>query len=348
MTKKRPTQADVARAAGVSRATVSYVLNDVAGDRIPISAKTRQRVQEVIAQMSYQVDARAQALRSGDTKTIGVMVPIYENPYFWQILRGISREADAHGYSLLLAHNSSTPEQETQSIRELAEQRVDGLILLVSFKEFSERAMRQLRKSSRPIVVMFAPESEFDYVHQGYGEGAAALMAHLLGLGHQRIGFIFGVTIEAQGYDRLKAYRRALENAGLPYDETLVRRCGERIEDGYQATLDLLRRPDRPTAVITINDLLGIAALRAATDLGLHVPDDVSIAGFDNIPFSNYTIPRLTTVSGEPERNGQDAVRLLLRRLNEPDHPHEGIFCGWSLVIRESTGPAPVEIKTVR
>ena len=339
---KRPTQADVARVAGVSRATVSYVLNDQIDQRIPISPETRQRVLDAIAHLGYEIDARAQALRSGATKTIGVLLPLYENPFFWQILLGISSEAEAYGYSILL-HSARTPEQELQRIRELAEQRVDGLILSVGLKGLSEQVMYQLRRSSRPVVEISATASEFDYVHQGYGDGTLALMAHLMELGHRRIGFVYGVTVEAQGLDRLTAYRQALENAGLPYDETLIQHCGELMEDGYQAASDLLNRPERPTALITINDLLGVAALRAAADLGLRVPDDVSIASFDDIPFTRFVVPRLTTVSGRPEQNGRDAVQLLLKRLADPERPQEFITSDWQLYVRESTGPAPRE-----
>jgi LacI family transcriptional regulator len=344
---KRPTQVDVARLAGVSRATVSYVLNDPTDQRIPISSETRQRVLNAITELGYEIDARAQALRSGDTKTIGVLLPIYENPYFWQILRGISSEAEACGYSLLLAHSSRTPEQESQSVRELAEQRVDGLVMLIGFKLLSEQILNQLRNSRHPIVEISGTASEFDYVHQGYGAGAQALMAHLIELGHQRIGFVYGVTVPSQGFDRLEAYRRALEEAGLAYDETLIVQCGELLEDGRQAAIQLLSQPNRPTALLAINDLLGMAAIRAAADLELRVPEDVSIASFDDIPFSEFIVPRLTSISGRPEQNGRDAVRLLLKRLNDPDRPREVITSGWDLVIRESTGPAPSFVKRV-
>jgi LacI family transcriptional regulator len=338
---KRPTQVDVARMAGVSRATVSYVLNDQVDQRIPISPDTRQRVLEAIAELGYKVDARAQAFRSGDTKTIGVLLPIYENPFFWQILSGISSEAESNGYSLLLAHNPLTPELEIQSVRELAEQRVDGLVLLIGFKVLPDQVINQLRKSSRPVVEITSTASEFDCVHQGYGAGTQALMFHLIELGHRRIGFVYGVTIPSQGLDRLDAYHQALEAAGLTYDETLVCQCGPLLEDGYQAALHLLSQPDRPTALLAINDFLAMAAIRAAVDLGFHIPGDVSVASFDNIPFTSFTVPRLTTVSGNPEQNGRDAVRLLLKRINEPDRPREFVTGDWNLVIRESTGPAP-------
>jgi len=338
---KRPTQADVARVAGVSRATVSYVLNGNTKKRIPISEETRQRVLNAIEELGYEIDARAQALRSGSTKTLGVLVPLYENPFFWQILFGISSEAGASGYSLLLAQNSSTPELEHQSIRELAEQRVDGVLLLTSFEQLSKPVVSQLRKTSRPIVEIAATTSEFDYVHQGYGQGALMLMEHLMELGHQRIGFVYGVETEEQGWDRLSAYRQALENAGLPYDETLVRYCGHHMEDGYEATLELLKHSDRPTAIITINDLLGMATLRAAADLGLRVPEDLSVGSFDDIPFTNFSIPRLTTVAGFPEELGRNAVKMILKRIADPDCEQQIATSRWQLTVRESTGPVP-------
>ncbi len=338
---KRPTQADVARIAGVSRATVSYVINDQTGKRIPISPATRQRVLNAIAELDYEPDSRAQSLRSGDTKTIGVLIPLYENPHFWRILRGISSEAEAAGYSVLLSHSTLTPEQEQHSVRELAQQRVDGLILLTSFKLLPAAVLNQLNKSSRPVVEMTSGESEFDYVLDSYAEGTRALMTHLVELGHRRIGFVYGVQAEAQGYDRLLTYRQFLQEAGLPLDESLVQRCGQFLENGYQAAHDLLSQPNRPTALLVINDLLGMAVIRAAADLRLRIPDDVSVASFDDIPFAVYTVPRLTTVSCEPEQGGREAVQLLLRRLNEPDRPREGIKNPWRLIMRESTGPAP-------
>jgi LacI family transcriptional regulator len=341
---KAPTQADVARIAGVSRATVSYVLNDQVAQRIPISPETRQRVLDVIAELDYEPDARAQSLRRGSTKTIGVLIPLYENPHFWQILRGISSEAEASGYSVLLSHNTLTPEQERHSLRELAQQRVDGLILLIGFKYLPPGIIDQLRKAGRPIVEMSSTGSEFDHVFTSYSEGTRALLQYLFELGHQRIGFVYGVQMEAQGYDRLLMYRQAMQDAGL-LDESLIQNCGPVMEDGYQAALKLLSQPNRPTAVLVINDLLAMTVVRAATDLGLNVPNDISVASFDDIPFSSYTLPRLTTVSGQPVTDGQNAVRLLLRRLNEPNSPREVLTGAWQLKVRESTGPIPMEVK---
>lgn len=345
---KKPTQSDVAALAGVSRATVSFVVNGKDGQGISISPETRQRVLDSVARLGYVIDARAQALRSGDTKTIGVYVPIYENPFFWEVLRGISAEAEASGYKLLLTQGAHAAERERQRVEELAEQRVDGLILMTEFKSLPTRVIEQLRDSSRPIVEISSTPSEFDLVLQGYGEGTRMLMDHLLELGHRRMSFIYGVQDEAQGLDRLHAYQRAFEEADLPYHDDWIVRCGPALDDGHRAALSLLQRDERPTALVVINDLLAMAVIRAAADLGLRVPADVSVASFDNIPFADMCVPRLTTVAGSPEQNGRDAVRLLLQRLQDPRRPHDVIASGWELIVRESTGAPPPMLRAAR
>lgn len=337
----KPTQADVARHAGVSRATVSFVVNGKDGAGVSISSRTRQRVLDSVERLGYVVDARAQAFRSGETKTIGVYVPIYENPFFWQVLEGIAAEAQANGYKLLLAHGAHAQEPERQRVEELAEQRVDGLILMTEFKSLPERIVAQLRDSSHPIVEISSSDSEFDLVQQGYGAGMRALVAHLTELGHRQISFLYGVKDEAQGLDRLRAFEQALEEAGLPAHDHAVVRCGDGLEDGYRAARALLERADRSTALIVINDLLAMAAIRAAADLGLGVPADLSVASFDDIPFASVFVPRLTTVAGSADQNGRDAVRLLLQRMEDPQRPRATVKVACELVVRESTGAPP-------
>lgn len=339
---RKPTQADVARLAGVSRATVSIVVNGKDGEGIAISPKTRQRVLAAVERLGYVVDARAQAFRSGETKTIGVYVPIYENPFFWQILQGIASEAKASGYKLLLAHGAHAEDRERQQVQELAEQRVDGLILVTEFRLLPERVMEQLRNSSPPIVEIASSPSEFDAVIQDYGDGMRALVKHLLDLGHRSITFLDGVQDEVQGLDRRQAFEQAAHRAGVARREDAVVRCGPRITDGYRAARTLLERPDHPTALIVINDLLAMAAVRAAADVGLGVPSDVSVASFDDIPFADVFVPRLTSVAGTPNRNGRHAVRLLLDRLEDGARPRAEIYGGWELIVRESTGPPPL------
>ncbi len=141
--------------------------------------------------------------------------------------------------------------------------------------------------------------------------------------------------------DRLLPYQDCLRAAGLPVDPALIITCGATIEDGYQAALQLLNLPVRPTALLVINDLLAIGALRAASDLGLRVPADLSLVGYDDIPLASYLTPRLTTSSKDMVRVGREAVKLLLARIRDPDRPHQRIDVQARFIIRESTGPAP-------
>jgi DNA-binding LacI/PurR family transcriptional regulator len=212
---------------------------------------------------------------------------------------------------------------------------------MIAFRSLPEQTMEQLRNSTHPIVEMSSALSEFDQVHQGYGEGMSKLMHYLFDRGHRRIGFIYGVDKPVKGLDRINAYRQALKDANIAFDENLVCKCGPTLEDGYQAAYKFLQQNNPPTAIVATNDLIGVSTIRAGTDLGFKVPDDLSIAGFDNIPFSNFIVPRLTTIATEPEENGRAAVRLLLKRLKEPNRPREVITARWELIVRESTGSAP-------
>lgn len=337
---KRPTQKDVAELAGVSRSTVSFIVNGQGDQRVPISEETRQRVLDAIATLGYEPDVRAQALRRGSSRTIGVLFPTLQNPHFVHVLSGIQSAAQEANYSLHLSQSSLSPEQERLNLRDLIQHQVDGFILLSHFKLLPSTMLRHIQKSGSPIVQITTTGSDFDHVLNSYSAGTHALMSHLIDLGHRRIGFVYGVIEESQAYDRLLPYRDALDQAGIPIDESLVQVCGITMEAGYGAARSLLDRADRPTALLVASDLLAIATIRAATDLGMSVPRDVSIAGFDDIPFSSFIVPRLTTVSASPEQNGRDAVQLLLKRLEDPALPQQVIFAETELKIRESTGPA--------
>lgn len=336
---KRPTQKDVARRAGVSRSTVSYVLNDQDQLKITISDETRRRVLDAIAELGYEPDARAQSLRLGHSKIVGVIMPVIQNPFFWQILSGVSDGLQEAGYSLHLSHHPLDPRQEANTLRQLRRQPVDGFILLAAAKYLLPRLSDYLRKAGGPVVEITSARAEFDHVVHAYTRGTRALMTHLLELGHRRIGFIYGITKEPQGFDRLLVYREVLEEAGLSAGSSFEVHCGENLEDAYQAAYALLSQPDRPTALLVINDMLAMAAMRAAVDLGLSIPEHLSVAGFDDIPFASYTTPRLTTVSGKAEESGRDAVRLLLKRLAEPDLLRQVTTTEVQLMVRESTGP---------
>jgi LacI family transcriptional regulator len=356
---KRPTQVDVAALAGVSRATVSYVVNGLADGQVPISEETRRRVLEAIEELGYEPDARAQALRSGSTQTIGFILPDIHNPHFWQTADGIEQELRASGYHLLLSSADLNPEYAEDIFRTLSRRRIDGLILMgASFlqSEGAQETLAQLLKRRFPIAKI-GEHPTIDCVASNYEATTREAVEYLLSLNHRRIGFIYGVQPPwdslsttnlpvdfAGGVDRLETFQDSLEAAGLAVDPALIMTCGASIEESYQAALRLLKLPARPTALLVVNDLLAIGALRAANDLGLRVPADLSLIGFDDIPLASYLTPRLTTSSKEMVKVGREAAKMLLARIQDPDRPHQRVDIQARFIIRESTGPAPASI----
>lgn len=342
----RPTQVDVARLAGVSRATVSYVLNGQTEGRVPISEETRQRVLDAIEELGYEPDARAQALRSGNTKTIALIIPDLRNPHFCEYATGIEEAARAAGYHILLSSTALNDEYAVDIFKDLARRRIDGLILASSFILESDEAqatLAQVRKRGLPIVEL-SDNYGVDAVAADYRVATKEVMAYLFSLTHRRIGLIYGVG-GVGGHeladDRLDAYRDSLTAADLPIQSDLIVDCGPTIEDGYQAALKLIRLESRPTAIIAINDILAIGALRAVIDSGLQVPNDISLVGFDDIAMTNYLVPRLTTVTKDALTLGKKAFEVLLARIQNSELPRQQFYGPAKLIVRESTGPAP-------
>ncbi|MGW8180704.1 MAG: LacI family DNA-binding transcriptional regulator, partial [bacterium] len=252
---KRPTQVDVAQLAGVSRATVSYVVNNQTGGRVPISEETRQRVLEAIAELGYVPDVHAQALRSGSTRTIGLIIPDIHNPHFWEMADGIEEEAYDAGYHVLLSSIPPEKKYAEEIFKNLAQRRIDGLIMVPSFVYRSDEAqntLTSLLERRVPTVGMMADlegvNLHIDRVISDYRDITLEVMKHLLSLQHRRIGLIYGIAVPELGTDRLFAYKESLQAAGLPVDNDLIVECGPTIEDSYQATKKLLALPSRPTA----------------------------------------------------------------------------------------------------
>lgn len=335
---KIPTQADVARLAGVSRATVSYVVSG--STDTPISAETRARVLDAIARLNYAPDARARNLRSGGSNTIGLLIPDLHNPHYWSIVQGVEDTVREQGHDLLLTSTSLDPERERQALQALSGRRMDALILILSFPEQSKTTLTQLAASGYPVVTLSNTSFNVDAVVATYRNATAQMMAHLIGLGHVRIGFVFGVGSKELATNRIAVYQESLLRAGIPVDPHLIDHCGVGIEDGYQAALRLLDRTPRPTALLVINDWLAIGALRAVGERGLRVPDDISIASFDDTELVAYLNPPMTSVRSNGHELGRQAASLAMERIQQPDRPIRRVQIEAELVVRGSTGRA--------
>ena len=339
---KRPTQFDVARLAGVSRATVSYVINDV-GESL-VSEETRDRVLQAVEELGYQPNAMAQSFRSGTTRTIGMLIPDMDNPHYWQIAKGVEAEAQLQGYDLLLISSSLDVDRELHGLKSLTTRRIDGLVLILSFLDEESQEIQTLVNQRKPIVLMGASlDSGIDTLLLSEESGTQQIMEHLFALGHQNIGFIYGVAGDLVGVSRLETFKKMLQREeGIKEPERFVQFCGTSVDDAYNSALELFRREPRPTAVLVINDLLAIGVLRAAADLGLRVPEDISVASFDNTHLATYTTPRLTTVGMNAFNIGQAAAQMIFKRIEIPQlTDQQSIVIQSELFVRESTGPAP-------
>ena len=344
---RRPTQVDVAKRAGVSRATVSYVINGQASDKGRISPDTVNRVMQAVAELGYEPDAGAQALRTGSSKTIGLIIPDLHNPHFWENAEGVEQAARAAGYRLLLSSMDQNAQYGEDIFRDLSGRRIDALILMRDLVTQSTVAQVALARNSNrklPVVEIsdhFPENYNLDRVVSDYRMATFEAKTHLFALGHRRIGLVHGVANPDMASDRVQAYQETLRNEGIPVDDMLIVNCGPTFEDGYQAALRLFDLADRPSAIVAINDLLALGAMRAAGDRGQRVPEDLSLIGFDDIPTARYLTPRLTTSSKDAVRMGREAVRLALERIAVPNHPSQIITLPTRFIVRESTGPAP-------
>lgn len=335
------TQRDIARMVGVSRPTVSRVLSGRLEGGIQVSVETKQRIEMVARELGYAPRASALGLRYGRTNTIGLLLPDAFNPFYLVILRGVEAAARERGYHLIVVVSDLQVEIERACLRTLAQRRVDGLIVVLAFPERVTAELAALRRTASPMLALTPGTASVDSVLGNYEQGAVQMMEHLFALGHQRIGFIHGVAEPSLGTDRLNIYRRKLTERGIAVDEGLIIHCGPTVDDGHAAAHRLLALPQRPTAILGVNDLMAVGAMQAAGECGLAVPGQVSIAGFDDIDLAAHLSPPLTTARLHAEEKGRQAVQLLLERLDNPDLPLRHVDLKCELMVRQSTGPCP-------
>jgi LacI family transcriptional regulator len=304
---------DVARKAGVSVATVSKVING----RYGVAEATAARVREVIDSMGYEISLGARSLRSHRTNVLGILVAEFE-PFSTELIKGISGAVDGTGYELLAYSGGSHGKAvgwEQRSLSRLSGTLIDGAIIVTPTVVDTNGGI--------PVVAVdpHAGRSDLPTVDSDSLEGAVLATRYLLGLGHRRIGFLGGRPDLESARLREAGYRKALADAGVDVDESLVLVGGYRPESADSPARELLTGPDRPTAVFAANDLSAIRTMEVAESLGLRVPDDLSVIGFDNVPESALTTPPLTTVAQPIQQMGAEALSLLVDLID--DTPRE-------------------------
>ena len=342
LAKRRITRTEVAKRARVSVATVSYVVNN--GPR-PVAEATRKRVLRTIKALGYRPSGVAQSLRLQRTRTIGLIVPDTANPFFASLAKGVDDAVFACGYSLLLCHSGYVAAREQAYVELLLAREVDGVLYVQGAPDAT--ALHRLLQCGVPTVAVDReiPDVALDRVVVDNFGGSVQATKYLIGLGHRRIGCIARHLPLSNAAERIRGYQETLMDAGLPINPAYLVSGGPGYEEGRRAMTEILRMRPRPTAVLAYPDVVAIGAIRAAHDLGLRVPEDVSVVGFDDIPLSAFIRPRLTTVAVGIWEMGQRAATVLLDKVQGEVEglPSRRLVLPATLVIRESTGGPPAD-----
>jgi LacI family transcriptional regulator len=339
LARRQARSKDVAERAGVSRTTVSFVLNDVPG--VKISKETRQRVLRAARELNYYPTAAARSLASGKTKRIGLILGqgkerLASDVFFPTFLQGVTSSVHNRGYLLVIQLAEDVPSHEAY-VRLIREQQVDGLIL--SGPRSDDPLLHELAEDRFPLILHGRPDDcEFPCVDVDNQSGAYQAVSHLIGLGHRRIGFISNAPLSYSGtQDRFAGYRQALGEHNLSLEEDLVRTANFVPESGQVAMEKLVELSEPPTAVFVASDVVAVGALNAILNSGRRVPEDMALIGFDDIFLAAYTRPPLTTVRVPAYGLGWTAAEILIT-LIEGDEDVLSVTLEAELVIRESCG----------
>jgi LacI family transcriptional regulator len=325
------TMSDVARVAGVSTATVSRVVNGHYG----VSARTIAQVRSAIEQLGYESSLVATSLRRSRTNVLGLVTHSFQS-YTAEVLKGAMKALSRSGFDLIIYANSDlygsySEGWEKRHVTRLSGTLTDGCIVVTPWGEVQSRtpivAIDPVRGSTAPSVTA-------DNL-----AGATTAVEHLLGLGHRRIGFIAGRSSLAAAWSREEGYRAALSDAGIPVDPTLIGQGDFNPESATPLAHALLHRADPPTAIFAASDGMALKVLEVAAELGLSVPGDLSVVGFDNIPESALTEPGLTTVDQSMYQLGYEAARMLKSLVTGEWEGPRQVVLPTSLVVRGSSAP---------
>jgi LacI family transcriptional regulator len=313
MPHHRATLKDVALAAGVSQSTTSRALS---GEGY-VAAAVRQRVLAAADELGYVPHAMARSLRKQVSRSIGVLVSDLRNPFYADLAAGIASRARAHGYTMMLVDDQGSVEEELIAAEAFVSTRAAGVIVTPLSQGVSSYLLRQ-RVPVVEVDRQFSP-GECDAVVIDNTSIAQRMTHHLIALGHRKIALLIDETDWTTGADRFAGYQRSLEEAGIEPDPALIVAAGWDAGGARKAAIDMLARRDHPTAVFAANNLLAEGVWRAANDLGLRVPDDLSIVSFDDAQWMSMVTPGITAVVQDTVALGEAAVDRLLARIEDPD-----------------------------
>jgi LacI family transcriptional regulator len=336
------TSKDVAKLAGVSRSTVSLVLNN---SNMPISEETRQKVLKAAKELNYQPNMLAQSLKTNRSKIIGLIIPSITNPFFPSIAQGVEEIAVENGYNTFLCNTFKDPIKEENYIKALTSKQVDGIIFASSIQ--NPHILKELQKRKIAFIT-FDQSTNNDCILFDNVKGSEMAVDYLFSLGHKNIGFISTSITTPSHIDRLEGYKKAHEKAGIPLNPKYIREDKyinkTNLKTNYEQNIggklasELLEQCPEVTAIFAINDLIAIGVIKLKQS-GLRIPEDISVIGFDDIYMSGMVDPPLTTIRQPTYKMGQRAAEFLISKMSgeeNEDEPKYMMIYSPELIIRDS------------
>ncbi|WP_305372662.1 substrate-binding domain-containing protein [Photobacterium leiognathi] len=328
------TMKDVAKLAGVSTSTVSHVINKTRF----VSEEISERVNKAAKELNYYApSALARSFKVNRTKTIGMLVTTSTNPFFGEVVKGVERSCYQQGYSLILCNTEGDHQRMHESINTLLQKRVDGLILMCATLEGEHFDIFE-HYADIPVVVMDWGPMQFtsDKIQDNSLRGGYMAAKYLIDAGHSEIGCITGPLDRIQAEMRYNGYLQAMDEAGFRVEPSWVVEADFECEGGYNAFTQLHANGTLPSALVVANDMMAMGVINAANELGIQIPEQLSIIGYDDIHIAKFMSPSLTTIHQPKYRLGQAAVETLLTRLDEPETAPRIIELEPTLVERNS------------
>jgi LacI family transcriptional regulator len=325
---------DVAKKAGVSVATVSRVLNHPE----TVSEKTSKKIHDIMEKMNYKPNAAARSLALNKSYTVALMVPNILNPLFPHVAKGVEEVVLSKGYNMILFNTENSAKKEAEFLETLVDRRVDGVILANT--KLDEKYLKKVIKKKLPIVLLGSDFNSLDMnvVYTDYSMGAYMITKHLLEVGYQKIFFVSSPFSWKQSDMKREGYLRALKENGVMAEENWIFEGNNDIESGYKCVKKIIQEGNKlPDAIFFANDLMAYGAIEALKDSDIKIPEDIGIAGFDDIFTSSIIDPKLTTVSLPVMKMGSIGARLLIEMLEEKDGlENQKVFLKPRIKIRRS------------
>jgi LacI family transcriptional regulator len=338
MTKNRSTSYDVAKLAGVSRTTVSFVLNGLHDNSIPEA--TRQKVFDAAKQLNYHPDASGRKLASGKNMMIGLVLiqrteQVFMDAFLLSVLIGIEQNASQQGFHVLLKHISLNSKEGYSQL--ITENHVDGIIVSGPLQEDNE--LLKLHHDGVPIVLLGQmSDTDIPFVDVDAEKSSEEAVAYLISRGHKNIAMITNAKLQySSAQQRKQGFINALQNAGMPIHENWIREGDFTPESGYSAMKRILQEEERPDAIFIASDVVAMGGIRAIREAGLKIPEDISVIGFDDIPIAQYYDPPLTTIRLPGYNLGWTAGDRLIRLILNEGLDTTGFLLKSELIIRDST-----------